>query len=176
MVRLLQPGKVEGPRHEVARARVGAREGLHGVKRAAVEFGRVVLVSGRRGVISGRGFGDGRTERGLVVGSEYLELGSWNFLSAARFQGRYCFFSSGLSSGTVRVDCSRSARSGGRGASAGCDDEHRIWVVVYGVGRAIWERGRRPAGLDKPRRLAMAGGLVWWDQLSVVGRSVSLES
>lgn len=87
------------------------------------------------------------------MGVVYLPLGRPNFLSAARFHGLNCFFSSGLNCDALRVESSRSLRTGAA-ASPACDEAHRLDPAVY-VWRDNWERGRLRAGLDNPRRLAM---------------------
>lgn len=98
----------------------------------------------------------------------YLEPGRLNFLSFARFHGLNCLFSSSLNGGALRRESvSRSVRTAS--ASAACDEAHLLEPAVY-VWRGSWGRCRLRAGLDSPRRLAMADTR---DRAGVLSRGAS---
>lgn len=87
----------------------------------------------------------------------YLLPGRFNCLSFARFHGLKFAFSSGLRSGTPRVEfVSRSWSSGDAAAAAADALDRRCCAQAGAVGRDNCESGRALADLETPRRLAIA--------------------
>lgn len=87
--------------------------------------------------------------------SSYLLPGRFNCLSFARFHGLNWAFSSGLKSGTPRVEFTSRSWSSGDAAAAAEAFDRRCCAQAGTVGRANCESGRALADLETPRRLAI---------------------